>query len=475
MMCRKSISFISPDDALSDDYFKEPPEEATEKAQTRRTGKQQSKHDSNIEDNGAVEHTERTESSEVTQPLESLEDMLDRVEVGRYHKHQRTTVMILIFFVLLFGLGFYVYAHYQHEILSFLGTTNQKTVMGDETIKPPLQPEDQSVTIQSEPPGAQIWLNGTDTNLRTPSVLHQLKLKTVYQVKVVREGFQEREQKFILFEKREEPISFTMVPQETPAYTLTVVSNPGGAEILVNGIPSGFQTPHVITSLEVGKKYLITVSKDGYLTNEQEIVNNDQGDKSIDITLSALPKASLVISSQPEGATIYLGGEKTAFETPHTVDALDIPQKILITLKKQGYEDAIEAVVLTAAKEYPVGLTLNKIPVIPTEKITTPHNTSQTETTSSSTTTSKTKDSFSAFNTTNSNLAQLGKLRIDSRPAGASVSINGTPKGITPMVVGDLPKNTALSVTVLKKGYSAWSRTVRLSQDRLEINAILAP
>ncbi|HLD43945.1 MAG TPA: PEGA domain-containing protein, partial [bacterium] len=259
------------------------------------------------------------------------------------------------------------------------------------------------------------------------------------------------------------------------AYTLTVVSNPGGAEILVNGIPSGFQTPHVITSLEVGKKYLITVSKDGYLTNEQEIVNNDQGDKSIDITLSALPKASLVISSQPEGATIYLGGEKTAFETPHTVDALDIPQKILITLKKQGYEDAIEAVVLTAAKEYPVGLTLNKIPVIPTEKITTPHNTSQTETTSSSTTTSKTKDSFSAFNTTNSNLAQLGKLRIDSRPAGASVSINGTPKGITPMVVGDLPKNTALSVTVLKKGYSAWSRTVRLSQDRLEINAILAP
>lgn len=71
------------------------------------------------------------------------------------------------------------------------------------------------------------------------------------------------------------------------------------------------------------------------------------------------------------------------------------------------------------------------------------------------------------------NVSTYGKLRVDSNPRGASVKINGVGRGITPLVVGDLPKHQSLSVVVTKKDYQTWSGSVTLVKDKTEIKANL--
>jgi len=83
------------------------------------------------------------------------------------------------------------------------------------------------------------------------------------------------------------------------------------------------------------------------------------------------------------------------------------------------------------------------------------------------------KDKYSAISHDTSNTAQLGKLRIDSRPRGASVKVNGVARGVTPIVVSNLQKNTSLSISVSKKGYRNWSRSLKLTRDWTELNASL--
>jgi hypothetical protein len=65
------------------------------------------------------------------------------------------------------------------------------------------------------------------------------------------------------------------------------------------------------------------------------------------------------------------------------------------------------------------------------------------------------------------------RLRVDSSPRGASVKINGAPAGVTPIVVGNLPKNKAVSVGVSKSGYKSWNMNMTLTKDYTEVKAVL--
>jgi hypothetical protein len=55
------------------------------------------------------------------------------------------------------------------------------------------------------------------------------------------------------------------------------------------------------------------------------------------------------------------------------------------------------------------------------------------------------------------------------------VTVNGAPRGITPIVVMDLPKLKNLTVVVTKKGYKSWQQTLSLAKDYAELSAKLAP
>jgi TonB family protein len=57
----------------------------------------------------------------------------------------------------------------------------------------------------------------------------------------------------------------------------------------------------------------------------------------------------------------------------------------------------------------------------------------------------------------------LGTLLVDSEPAGASVSVNGEPRGVTPLRLAELPLGP-YALLIERAGYQPFSQTVTLSE-----------
>jgi hypothetical protein len=61
--------------------------------------------------------------------------------------------------------------------------------------------------------------------------------------------------------------------------------------------------------------------------------------------------------------------------------------------------------------------------------------------------------------------AAIGSLLVRSTPSGASVSVDGAAKGVTPLALRDLPAGTR-TITLTHPGYAAETRKVQISNDR---------
>ena len=59
----------------------------------------------------------------------------------------------------------------------------------------------------------------------------------------------------------------------------------------------------------------------------------------------------------------------------------------------------------------------------------------------------------------------IGSLLVRSTPSGASVSVDGAAKGVTPLALRDLPAGTR-TITLAHPGYAAETRKVQISHDR---------
>lgn len=163
----------------------------------------------------------------------------------------------------------------------------------------------------------------------------------------------------------------------------------------------------------------------------------------------------LFISSNVKGAKVLVDAQDMG-NTPATLSLRPGSHKVVVLMK--GYEQAAQTVSLKEGDmEKNVYFKLSKVE----EKVSLPSQ--------------KTEKTIPDVKVTMSeeNFAQMGKLRVDSNPRGASVSINGMAKGITPIVISGLPKNQNLEVMVSKPGHRTWSRTVVLNKDKTEILANL--
>jgi hypothetical protein len=70
--------------------------------------------------------------------------------------------------------------------------------------------------------------------------------------------------------------------------------------------------------------------------------------------------------------------------------------------------------------------------------------------------------------------ATSGSLRVESRPAGASIQIDGRTVGVTPMTVPSLAPGS-YRVTIVREGYQPWTTTVRVAAGgRARVAASLA-
>lgn len=193
-------------------------------------------------------------------------------------------------------------------------------------------------------------------------------------------------------------------------YAITITSTPPGATVTVDGTNRGV-TPLTVTGLKP-RNYNLTVSLKGHAPISRTVDLSDSAQSAQDFTLQqAFGKLSIV--SDPSGAQVLMDGEVYGI-TPLKLDSFPVGEYIL-TLKLDGNKDVADTVSVvegtTLTKQYKFDLA-------------------------------------------------LGGLSVESDPAGASVSVDGSSTGqVTPCTISTLPEGTH-EVYLGLAGYLPWSSEI---------------
>ncbi len=136
-------------------------------------------------------------------------------------------------------------------------------------------------------------------------------------------------------------------PEEMTFGTVHVTSEPQGAEIFVDGFPTGLHTPYLIDNISEGL-HTFSVSLPGHLPDE-EVLHLIPVNRPIDAELSFLLEpytyGSLSISSEPEGAKIYLYNKYSGMKTPAVFRYMDIGSVPVRLVSAEGTANVENAVV----------------------------------------------------------------------------------------------------------------------------------
>ncbi|MBK7106811.1 MAG: PEGA domain-containing protein [Ignavibacteriae bacterium] len=278
------------------------------------------------------------------------------------------------------------------------------------------------IILNSNPSGAQIFVNGKNTGNTTPDTLINLQRGT-YSVSLKLDLYDDFN--LIIPLGKDETVSknIKMAIAGTSG-TLIVTSDPSGAAISLNGENTGKTTPDTLKPLQTGFYNIkLTLSDFRDTTITTNIASGVIVNKDVYLTESN-PKGKISITSTPSGAQIYLNGITTSKVTPNNFD--NLPRgNYEVTLKKALYDDAVFQISL--AKDQ----TVNKSMVM--------------------------------------NIASTSStLIITSQPSGAAVSLDGnitfkvTPDTIKPLQSGNHIVGLSLS------GYRDTSVTVLVNSGQIK-------
>lgn len=150
--------------------------------------------------------------------------------------------------------------------------------------------------------------------------------------------------------------------QESHEAEMAIRSVPSGVDVYLDGKKVG-TTPYNERHLSPGS-HKLKLDHPEYLTKKVTIeLNNDKPLKKEYILQRA--QSTVVINSDPSGASIYVDGKDTGKKTPSTLTGIN-PGSHIITVKKAGYRDSsLTAEVHTfKGKEQKLQLALSKQPKI---------------------------------------------------------------------------------------------------------------
>jgi hypothetical protein len=234
--------------------------------------------------------------------------------------------------------------------------------------------------------------------------------------------------------------STTLVPAPVVTVALTgqlrVLSTPLGAEIALDGKPSG-ATPQTFPEMSPGP-HTLTFAKAGY-RSETRNVEVERGKRALVNAVLVSSMASVSAGSTPAGASILVDGNETGKLTPAQVQVPEGSHKV--TLKLQGWHTAETTVTLKAGESYNFAPTLAKDTAKP----------------------------FGFFRKVfgPGDPANKGTLIIRTHPAGATVLVDGaemprkTPIPRAPMNPGKY------HVTIKLPGYKTIERDVTIEKGKV--------
>ena len=208
------------------------------------------------------------------------------------------------------------------------------------------------LTVQTDPPNAQVRLRGGRTGYRPGVPLPSGS----YTVEVSQEGYETKRVPVRLTDG-DATIAVTLTKEPEPTlYRLTVQTDPPGARVRLRGTPVVYR-PGV--SLPPGV-HTVEVSQSGYQTKQVPVRLTD-GDATIAVTLAKEPELTwyrLTVQTDPPGAQVRLRGARTPYRPGVSLP----PGAYTVEVSQAGYEtkqvpvritddDAVISVALTARIE----------------------------------------------------------------------------------------------------------------------------
>ena len=195
------------------------------------------------------------------------------------------------------------------------------------------------ITIRTEPAGAnvflgEVWLGRSPIERRKTAAGRSL-------LRVELAGFQEASDSVNLeagvpFEKK--------IPLSVRSGSVAVRSVPAGAEIIVDGEPTGFRTPHVIGNLSATRAHRVVLRMAGFAEGVYPAVEvREDTAVALDHSFAELT-SPLTISTNPPESEIVMDGRMVG-RSPLTLPSVTHGTH-QIELRREGYERITESIVV---------------------------------------------------------------------------------------------------------------------------------
>jgi hypothetical protein len=176
-----------------------------------------------------------------------------------------------------------------------------------------------ALRVTSSPEGADVYLDGQRTGLRTPTTLSDLSVNKVYEVQL-------RLSNFVAKTYPAETVYADSTRElrrhnfATAYATVTINSEPAAATVLIDGNAQAKPTPDVY-SMAHGSR-VVVIRKYGYHDSSHSITVTSNTNP-INATLTKLPMGKLILVVQPYGA-IEIDGNEIAKNATHHKQDLDV-------------------------------------------------------------------------------------------------------------------------------------------------------
>lgn len=197
---------------------------------------------------------------------------------------------------------------------------------------------------------------------------------------------------------------------------LNISSNPFDADIFIDGKHFG-KTPRLIPQVLIGQ-HSLKLSKEGYADVNEKIIIEEG--KISDYAFDLKKVCSVTINSEPSNAKIEINGNSFGY-TPSKINSLEEGEYNLV-LSKEGYKKVEDKITLKKGFNSPLSYSL------------------------------QTSDRF---------------LNISSSPSGASVYLNGSYKGSTPLSIKNEETGTH-KLKLTRSGYKDLSEKIKVKGEPKE-------
>lgn len=205
-----------------------------------------------------------------------------------------------------------------------------------------IQPEKGSIFFDSNPQGAEIFLQNTSLGKYTPATIQNLAPDS-YEVKLKFSAFTDTT---LIADVKAGLKTSVFIDFSLSTGNLFVSTNPENSQIYLNGINTGETTPETILCLTPGDYEVNLKFSNGYETSRYILIESG-----ITKSLNVSYFGAIYLRSNPSGAEVFVDGLATGEVTPTAIGSIVPGQNYNLLLKLNNYYDTTFVVNLSIGEE----------------------------------------------------------------------------------------------------------------------------